>query len=93
LTVRAMQIDMSISLGSIITLVGVFVTVLTWGNSVRFQVTSINEELKDLKKQVDKITEIIITTNALTNELNYLKDRLSRIERIILNHSADERKS
>ncbi len=88
-----MQIDMSISLGHIITLVGVFITVITWGNNIKWQITAIETRLGRVEEDLKKITDLIITTGNLGNQLGHLETRLARLERIALDHIAEGRKT
>ena len=83
-----MAIDMTINLGHVITLVGILITFITWGNGVKWQMNIVEVKLKTLEEEIKKITQLLITTSTLEIRISNLESRIDEHE----HKSSDGRK-
>ncbi len=75
-----MTIDMSISIGHIVTVISFLIGVITWGSTIRTSVTGLDNRMKEVEDKVDKFTEIYIATNNINYKLGDFERRLTALE-------------
>ena len=82
-----MTIDTTINIGHLITLIGLFIALVTWGNSLKFEVRSIDDDVKkfgkrieNIESKIDKFTELHFQSQNLERRLDDLADRVNRVE-------------
>jgi len=75
-----MTIDTSINIGHIITLITVLIAVVTWGSTVKAQVTGIDKRLEDVEKELKAFVETYIATRVMDNKLDDLSRRVVVLE-------------
>lgn len=75
-----MTIDLSINIGHIIALIGSLVTLIIWGNSVKWRVASIEQRLGMLDVELKKISQLLIATSNLELRLNNVETRIRDLE-------------
>jgi hypothetical protein len=83
-----MSIDFTINIGNIVALVGFFITVITWGNNIKWEVHGIREnhanlerDVKELNTKMDKFTETYIATRLMESQLGNVAKNIIDIER------------
>lgn len=76
---------MSISIGHIITIVGLLITVITWSSTVKAEVIGLDKRMKEVEDKIDKFTEIYIATNNMNYKLGDFEKRITALEnRVVL---------
>jgi hypothetical protein len=75
-----MVIDLSINIGHIIAIIGSLVTLIVWGNSIKWRIAAIEQRLGTLDVELKKISQLLITTTKLELRLSNLEDRVRLLE-------------
>lgn len=75
-----MTVDMSISLGHILTIVGMLITLVTWGNNLRWHVGSVERRLETVEESIKEISKMIVQANLLAQRLEHLEKHIDRLE-------------
>jgi hypothetical protein len=75
-----MTVDMSINLGHIITLVGILITFITWGQSIKWHIIAIDKRVEHIEKQLEEQTKLILATAIISEKLGTFEKRLERLE-------------
>jgi hypothetical protein len=75
-----MTIDTSINIGHIITLITVFIAVVTWGSGLRSQVSNLDKRMEDVETEIKTFVETYIATRVMDNKLDDLSRRVVVLE-------------
>jgi hypothetical protein len=75
-----MTIDMSISIGHIITIISFLIGVITWGSTIRASVTGLDNRMQEVEAEIKKLTEIYIATNNMNYKLGDFERRITALE-------------
>ena len=78
-----MVFDLTINLGHVITLVGILITFITWGQGIKWQLTNIDERVKLLERNQEEQTKLIIANAVMNTNIMSLTDKLANLERRI----------
>lgn len=80
-----MTFDMTINLGHVITLVGILITFITWGQSIKWSITNIDKRVHALEVNMQEQTKLIIANAVMNQNIMTVTDRLATLERRISN--------
>lgn len=76
-----MTFDLTINLGHVITLVGILITFITWGQGIKWSLTNIDRRVSALEKNMEEQTKLIIANAVMNSNIMSLTDKLVTLER------------
>lgn len=81
-----MVFDMTVNLGHMITLIGILITFITWGQGIKWSITNLDKRVEALENNMHEQTKLIIANAVMTQNIMSVTDRLATLERRIENY-------
>lgn len=76
-----MIFDMTVNLGHIITLIGILITFVTWGQGIKWQMINLDKRVGSLEKNMEEQTKLIIANAVMHTNIISVTDKLATLER------------
>jgi hypothetical protein len=75
------NVDMTINLGHVLTLIGVLITFVTWGQNIKFTLTHIDRRVGEIEKNLHELSRLQLADAVINTQMVMVHDRLAVIER------------
>jgi len=75
------SVDMTINLGHVLTLIGVLITFVTWGQNIKFTLTHIDRRVGEIEKSLHELSRLQLADAVINTQMVMVHDRLAVIER------------
>lgn len=76
-----MQIDMTINIGHIITLIATLIAFVTWGQSIKWSILNLDKRVEIIEKSLEEQTKLIIANAVLNTNIIMISDKLGTLEK------------
>lgn len=76
-----MVFDMTVNLGHIITLLGILITFITWGQGIKWSIQNLDKRVEALEGNMHEQTKLIIANAVMNQNIMTVTDRLATLER------------
>lgn len=87
------SVDMTINLGHVLTLIGVLITFVTWGQNIKFTLSHIDRRVGEIEKNLHELSRLQLADAVINTQMVMVHDRLAAIERRFEHTKALEKNS